>query len=80
MAKQGKRIIATTPDLSLPFGTRVRIEGHIYEVWDRMPTSRYDFQRKRRVPQTQAVDIFTFDYAEAMRLGRRQVQMEVLDD
>lgn len=65
--RQGIRVIATSPDLNLPFGTKVAIEGVTYHVWDRMP-SRW----------VRSVDVLTLSVVEARRMGRKSVVMNVL--
>lgn len=58
----------------LPFGTKVKINGKVYEVEDRGARSHFgsrDDHKKR-------VDIFMGSHAEAREFGRRVVEVEIL--
>lgn len=52
----------------LPFGTRVRINGHVYIVEDRFGGG-----------YTNKIDIFMESYEKAIRFGRQVLDVEVLD-
>ena len=52
----------------LPFGTMVRINGHVYIVEDRFGGG-----------YTNKIDIFMESYEKAIRFGRQVLYVEVLD-
>ncbi len=52
----------------LPFGTKVKVLGHVYTVQDRMDSS---FNRN--------LDIFMENYQKAIQFGRQELPVEVLE-
>lgn len=54
----------------LKFGTRVKINGKIYEVWDRM-NKRYSCKH---------FDIFFWTKAEALKWGRKIMEVEIIEE
>lgn len=52
----------------LPFGTKIRVNGKIYEVQDRMH-NRYGCDK---------FDIYMVDYSDAVNFGVRPLQYEII--
>ena len=52
----------------LPFGTRVKVLGHVYTVQDRMAKN-----------MNRNLDIFMESYNQAIQFGRQELPVEVLE-
>ena len=52
----------------LPFGTKIKVKGRIYEVQDRM-NERFGCNK---------FDIYMCDYYDAINFGRRELQYEII--
>jgi 3D (Asp-Asp-Asp) domain-containing protein len=52
----------------LPFGTRVKVLGHVYTVQDRMAKN-----------MNRNLDIFMESYNQAIQFGRRELPVEVIE-
>lgn len=58
----------------LPFGTRLRIDGHEYRVEDRGALSHFGSKKNPK----KRVDILMASHAEALRFGKKAVEVEIL--
>lgn len=63
--KQGVTIAASR---AIPFGTKIKIEGKIYTVQDRLAT-KYDNR----------IDIYFEKHDDALKFGKKTLQIEILD-
>ena len=53
---------------SIPFGTKIKIEGHIYTVQDRL-SQKFDHR----------VDVYFNNHKDALNWGKKTLEVEILD-
>ncbi len=58
----------------LPFGTRLKIDGKLYAVEDRGAVSHFGSKNRPK----KRVDIFMESHEEALKFGRRTVEVRIL--